>query len=172
MNIFMLHGDPSIAAPMHCDKHVVKMCVEATQMLVSAAKRHGATEAQLPRTKTGNVHRGGHANHPCTVWAGDSRANYEWLLEYGRALCREYTFRYGKEHACEAQIEVCAGLVSLLPSGGLTDPAQAMPDEYRSSDPVAAYRDYYWHDKRHNIQCDWSKGRPAPGWWHYRLSQE
>ena len=172
MNIFILDRDPKVCAQYHCDKHVVKMCVEATQMLVSAAKRHGATEAQLPRTKTGNVHRGGHPNHPCTVWAGDSRANYEWLVEYGLSLCREYTYRYGKVHACESQIEVCAAMTGLIPQGGLTRPAQAMPEEYQGEDAVAAYRDYYWHDKRHNIQCDWAKGRDVPGWWEYRLSQD
>ena len=33
MNIFHLDTDPKTCAEFHCDKHVVKMIVETTQML-------------------------------------------------------------------------------------------------------------------------------------------
>ena len=36
MNIFILDEDPTIAAQMQCDKHVVKMIVESAQMLSTA----------------------------------------------------------------------------------------------------------------------------------------
>ena len=36
MNIFVVNEDPSKAAVALCDKHVPKMIVETTQMLVSA----------------------------------------------------------------------------------------------------------------------------------------
>ena len=36
MNIFVLDEDPTIAAQMQCDKHVVKMIVESAQMLSTA----------------------------------------------------------------------------------------------------------------------------------------
>lgn len=35
MNIFVLDIDPKISATFHCDKHVVKMIVESTQMLTT-----------------------------------------------------------------------------------------------------------------------------------------
>ena len=46
MNIFVLDTDPTVAAHMHCDKHVPKMVVEAAQMMASALRRHGATDEQ------------------------------------------------------------------------------------------------------------------------------
>ena len=116
MNIFALDEDPQIAARMHCDKHVPKMCVEATQMLVSAARRHGATDSQVPLTKSGTPHRGGYHNHPCTQWAGDSRDNYMWLYLHGIALCQEFKLRFGKEHACFEQIRVLGNLFPLIPA--------------------------------------------------------
>ena len=72
MNIFVLHENPILAAEMHCDKHVPKMCVEAAQMMASALRRWGATDKDMPLTKAGKPYKGGYAHHPCTVWAGDS----------------------------------------------------------------------------------------------------
>jgi len=171
MNIFALDEDPQIAARMHCDKHVPKMCVEATQMLVSAARRHGATDSQVPLTKSGTPHKGGYHRHPVTLWVGDSRENYMWSFWHGIALCQEFEFRFKKEHACLRQITVLGSLFPLIPEGKLTPFAQAMPDEYRNHDPVVAYRDYYFYDKRENIQCEWNKGRQAPNWWNSMLNR-
>ena len=169
MNIFALDENPQIAARMHCDKHVPKMCVEATQMLVSAARRHGATDNQVPLTKSGTPHKGGYHNHPCTQWAGDTRDNFMWLYWHGRGLTLEFEHRFGKIHACDEQLVVCGSLWRLVPEGELTPFAQAMPDEYKNSCSIAAYRDYYFYDKRENIQCEWSKGRQAPDWWYNRI---
>ena len=36
MNVFYLHRDPNICAQMHCDKHVVKMCIEYAQLMSTA----------------------------------------------------------------------------------------------------------------------------------------
>ena len=33
MNLFILDGNPQLAARYHCDKHVVKMILETTQLL-------------------------------------------------------------------------------------------------------------------------------------------
>lgn len=169
MNIFVLDLDPELAAQMHCDKHVPKMCVEATQMLVSAVRRHGATDNDVPLTKSGKPHRGGYKSHPCTLWAGDSRDNFMWLFWHGIALCEEFQFRFGKEHACLKQITVLGSLFRFVPEGKLTPFAQAMSDEFRNDDPVIAYRDYYWHDKRKNIVCEWKKGREMPQWFNKEL---
>ena len=168
MNIFVLNYDPETAAQMHCDKHVPKMCVEATQMLVSAVRRHGANDNDVPLTKSGRPHRGGYHNHPCTQWAGDSRDNFMWLYWHGIALCREFELRFGKEHACLRQIIVLGSLFRFVPEGKQTPFAQAMPDEHKNSCAVTAYRDYYFYDKRENIQCEWKKGRNAPEWWSNR----
>ena len=170
MNIFVLSHDPVEAAQMHCDKHCVKMVVELYQQLGSALRRHGATDDQMPVTQSGNPLRGGYHNHPCSRWCGDSRNNFEWAAEHAIALAEEYTYRYGKKHACENGIRQMANMSDLIPSGEMTRFAQAMPEEYRNISVRAAYRDYYYYDKRKNIQCEWKKGRPAPDWWNSMLT--
>ena len=185
MNIFVLDLDPAVAARMHCDKHIPKMCVEAAQMMASALRRHGATDEQMPLTKKGTPYKGGYAHHPCTVWAGDSRTNFEWLSHHALGLLSEYTKRFGKTHACHVPIQDMRLLANLVPSMtdcnshiGMTPFALAMPDEYRprtwttktTQEPimrscgytaVEAYRRYY-HSKQF---AKWEKGTPAPDWW-------
>ncbi len=180
MNIFVLDKHPSVAARMHCDKHIPKMCVEAAQMMASALRRHGATDDIMPLTKAGKPYKGGYAHHPCTVWAGDSRSNFMWLYLHAITLCREYSKRFGKVHACYEPIMYMKEHYLLIPDGNLTPFALAMPDEYRTAyveglavlcnplikhaegdDAVKAYRAYY-HSKTF---AKWEKGTPSPDWW-------
>jgi hypothetical protein len=44
---------------------------------------------------------------------------------------------------------------------GITKFAQAMPEQYKHTDTVIAYRNYYKHEKR-NI-ANWKNGEPE--WW-------
>lgn len=163
MNIFYTDHDPTIAAQSLPDKHIVKMPVEAVQMLVSAVRRHGYLPPVF--TKAGTLHKGGYANHPCTVWAGDTTANFEWTLRWGLALCYEYTKRYGKIHFAEHQLNSLWASMVAIPSGDLTPPAQAMPDESKHDDPVIAYQQCI----RAKVIAKpdsfvWRKGTPAPEW--------
>ena len=151
MNIFALNSDPILAAQNHVDRHVVKMPLEASQILCTVVRGLGG-EARYKPT---------HKNHPCTRWAGESSGNYEWLVQLGLALCNEYTHRYGKRHACEAVIrEVSAPLPALriAPRGAF---ALAMPEEYKQVDSVAAYQAYYRAEKAH--LHSW-KNRQPPVW--------
>lgn len=163
MNIFILDNDPNTAAQMYCDKHVPKMVVELYQQMGSALRRHGATDSQMPLTQKGTPLKGGYHHHPCTIWVGDSQTNFVWSALHAIELCREYTGRYGKTHACEAGIRQMSDMFDMIPAGPQTPYAQAMPDEYRSHDAVEAYRDYYWLEKRRFAK--WEKGTPAPEWW-------
>ena len=162
MNIFVLHMNPHLAATMMCDKHIPKMCVESAQMLASALIRHGAEPEEMPLTKKGTPYKGGYHNHPCTVWSGDTRANFNWLVEHGFALCREYSQRFGgKVHSCQDPILQMKQMLNKIPDGDLTPFAQAMPDEHKDPDAVVAYRSYY-HTKEF---AQWKRGTPAPYWW-------
>ena len=174
MNIFVLDLDPVVAARMHCDKHVPKMCVEAAQMMASALRRHGATDEQMPLTKKGTPYKGGYHHHPCTVWAGDSRANFKWLAQHALGLCAEYTKRFGKKHACAGPIiQMFPKYEAILPSEStpLTPFAIAIADhmecrklpDFDNMSAVEKYRAYYNHDKRYFAK--WEKGTPAPDWW-------
>ena len=171
MNIFVLDENPCRAAQMHCDKHLPKMVVEHLQMCGSAVIRHGATPAMMPLTKKGTPLKGGYANHPCTIWAGDSQINFAFAVDMGIALAEEYTFRFGKTHFCEAGLRRLKTLCYLIPIGMFTPFAIAIADhmecrklpDFDNMSAVEKYRAYYIHDKQHFAK--WNKGRPAPTWW-------
>tara|TARA_R110002153_G_scaffold161115_1_gene313539 strand:- start:959 stop:1483 length:525 start_codon:yes stop_codon:yes gene_type:complete len=129
MNIFYLHDDTEACAQLHCDKHSVKMVLETGQMLCTAAHELGFEDVPYKA-----VHR----NHPCSVWARANRSNFQWLQELGMALCREYTYRYGKVHKSQAVIEKMytgCGLgrevYESLGSRSMSRLPQCMPDEYK-----------------------------------------
>ena len=66
----------------------------------------------------------------------------------GKELCKEYTYRYGKVHSCEKHFNEMMNFTPPIPSKGFTNPAQAMPDEYKDEgNSVKAYWNYYIGDK-------------------------
>lgn len=137
MNIFVLDSDQKIAAQAHCDKHCVKMVLETAQLLSTAVRLSGIDYG----------YKSTHVNHPCSIWARQSLANFTWLKELGIYLGEEYSFRFGRRHKSSAVIKN----IPNIPGGNtLTDFAQAMPDKFKNTNnAIAAYRDYYINSKRH-----------------------
>ena len=148
MNIFVLDLDPQKAAICQCDKHVVKMVLESAQMLCSALWRH---DIEAP-------YKAAYTKHPCTVWAGDTRANFKWLALHALSLLEEYEARYHKKHKSEHALRFAYENRWSIPYGTLTDFAQAMPDQYKDPDPVIAYRRYYLGEKMGF--ATWKRNRP------------
>lgn len=142
MNIFYLDRDPVKAAKKHYNKHVVKMVLEAAQLLCTAHHLCGNPE-DVPYKKT-------HINHPSAVWVRSSKANYMWCYEYMLALGTEYTKRYGKNHLV---ITKCKDALAKVPFAihavDFFDPPQCMPDEYKMADAVDGYKKYYEFGKAH-----------------------
>jgi hypothetical protein len=158
MNIFVLDEDPVLAAQYQCDKHVVKMSLESAQILATVARK------LLIGGFHGDLYKSTHKNHPCTLWAGSSYANFYWLVAHARALCEEYQFRYHKVHSALKQVNyVCIYQYPTFPRYDLTPFALAMPEEFRSDNAVESYRRYYSIKKRSIAK--WSKSRPPPEWW-------
>lgn len=169
MNIFILSDDPIQAAQYNCDKHVVKMVVELYQQMGSAVLRHGAKDEDMPLTAKGTPLKGGHKNHPCTKWVGDTKKNYEWAAHHALELCNQYTQRYNKIHSCQKGIEKLCQMIDMIPEGELTPFAQAMPEEYKDPNPVKAYRTYYIKDKKDFSK--WKMGN-TPEWFMNGLFYE
>ena len=151
MNIFVLDSDPTIAAQMQCDKHVVKMVTETAQLLCNCYP-----ENSVPYKRT-------HYNHPCSIWARTSLSNFLWLAEHGDALGIEYTFRYGKFHKAHSVITDLGKSLPNLPKIGLTPFVQCVPDSCKNPVGVHAYRAFYKERKAYFAK--WNKGRNAPDWW-------
>jgi len=152
---------PRLCAQMHVNKHVVKMILESVQLLCSAHHVCPDGEYTPPYKLT-------HQNHPCAKWVRESVQNYLWLVDLTEELCGEYTHRYStdkieKVHLCEREgyVSDLRQNIPDIPDIGFTPPAQAMPDEYKDSNPVVAYRNYYIGDKQRMF--DWKK-RARPLW--------
>lgn len=137
MNLFYLDRDPTEAARLQCDKHVVKMILETAQMLSTAHNELDGIQVAYKST---------HKNHPSTVWVRSSAAAYEWAFNHMMALGSEYAKRYGKTHKT---IREHAKRLGMLPIAlercrkPFDVPPQCMYDECRRDDTVLAYQLYY-----------------------------
>ena len=192
MNIFVLDLDPKKAARAHGDKHVVKMILEACQLLYTAhwifayshLLQHKApvkvaaaqkiltipeSVKEAPRSKTRPEEPGFrpcHIHHPCAVWVRASLENYRFCAQLAIELAEEFRFRYPKKgaHECEKHAHWLLNHPPPgLPEGARTDFVQAMDEMYRKEDPVEGYRNYYNTSKRERGLLTY-KGREVPTW--------
>jgi hypothetical protein len=179
MNIFYLSHNPKEAAIYHLDKHVVKMILESAQLLctahrmldgklttktkiTSSGKPRKCKVYELSNKMDGILYTATHINHPCSKWCRDSINNYKWLYELFICLCDEYTYRYGKKHKTDILLrDILKHPPQNIPQIKFTSPAQAMPKQYRSSDPVTSYRNYYINEKKSFAK--WTM-RNTPNW--------
>lgn len=178
MNIFYFSHDFKENAMFHCNKHTTKMIVEQTQILSTAHRVLDGKETveqtsagrKIKRFKLNSkldsiLYKSTHVNHPSVIWARTSLQNYIWLANMTKALCEEYTYRYGKIHKCQE-----IGLVDLLittPPDNIadkifTEPTPAMESKYIVvGDSIASYRNYFNNAKQHLF--DWEH-RQIPHW--------
>jgi hypothetical protein len=175
MNIFYLDHDPKVCAEMHVDKHCVKMILEYAQLLSTAHRILDGTEFTgvsktgrkqtrfvLSDSRESILYSATHVNHPSAVWVRKSDANYAWLFRLFGELMDEYTYRYGKTHACERLADALSYRPKNIPKGSFTEPTPAMPDNYKvSGDSISSYKNYYLGDKQRMFS--W-KNRPTPNW--------
>ena len=176
MNIFAIDDHPVRAAHQMVDKHVVKMILEAGQMLSTSYRvldgvewtDRGKNNRRIKRWRLNDeredkLWKASFVGHPCTQWTMESRMNYRWHATHALALCREYTHRYEKVHNSQGLIEYLFNREPLnIREGGLTKFAVAMPDEYKVECSVESYRNYYRGDKAYFAK--W-KNRETPVWW-------
>ena len=191
MNIFTLSKDPKESANQLLDKHIVKMPTETCQMLhtniiyMQYVHVYGK-EPQLRELKAFHKEIGSELmkpamlNHPSTIWARQSIANFHWLYQHGIALCEEYTYRYDKVHGSQDRIitgmRQREGINYSFPVIGLTPVTIAMFDKYRLNEKdyynhnpdatdwdfvIASYRHYYLEGKWRI--AEWRKDR-RPDW--------
>jgi hypothetical protein len=151
MNIFYLSKDPRKCARYHVDKHVVKMIVETAQLLSTALVKNGYRSIQSPDTP---IYKPTHPNHPSNIWARASQANFEWLHDLGIELCKEYEFRYKREHKTKATLGNILFVYTVLEAkksfstDSFTPPPAVMPNEFIiEGRSIASYRNYYSNDK-------------------------
>ena len=159
MNIFYFSDCPIESAQAQPDKMLVKMPLETAQMLSTA---HRVLDGDEYADANG-LYKTANKNHPCTIWARESSSNYFWLYLHFVALGNEYTYRYDKTHASITKLqEPLAKVPSSIVQGEMTSLAQAMPEQYKDSDSIKAYRNYCINEKHY---AKWEKRRDKPTWW-------
>ena len=177
MNIFLLDKEPDKCAEYHCDKHVVKMCLELAQILstvhryvdgreiVIIKNNKKITKYVLDDSRDFLLYQATHINHPSVIWTRQSKENYNLVKNIFISLCSEYTYRYNKIHLSYTKlIDILKHSPSKISDKKfvqMTKEFQAMPIQYKNDDPVQAYRDYYNGEKQ-NI-FSW-KNRNKPFW--------
>jgi hypothetical protein len=176
MNIFYLHKNPKDCAEMHLDKHVVKMIIEYAQLMSTAHRLLDGQEYfdltsngrkikrwRVNDEREGQLMKASHINHPSAIWTRASDLNYNWLYNMWCHLLDEYTYRYGKIHACARLKETLKSLPKNISIGYFTEPTPAMPDECKiAGDSLASYHKYYLEKKNHFAK--WTKRQP-PIWY-------
>lgn len=172
MNIFYLSHNPKECAEYHVSRHISKMMIEYSQLLSTA---HRVLDGQLTtitnstgrkskqyilnNIKNDILYKSTHINHPSAIWVRESAENYQWLWNLTNEVSKEYTFRYGKIHKSSLLLGTLKDIPKNISNKPFTQPAQAMPDEYKDNDSIIAYRNYYKHGKKH--LHDW-KNRNVP----------
>lgn len=170
MNLFFLSKNLKRSAKYHGDRHVVKMPLEAVQILYSVwfllhPESKWRESAPWNKKKTMRGFKPTHLNHRLVQWVRESLANYRYCCKYARALCKEYKRRYNKTHAVE---EHARWLGSNIPPGiqdrsmtpiPLCDGTNVKVSSIREA--VTAYRKYYIATKSH--LANYKNGR-RPKW--------
>ena len=188
MNMFVLDEQPMKAAEYHCNKHVVKMILEAGQMGCAAhwmswldkldktradfklmrdvkkfLKDNVPQDKQPPWGLT-------HVNHPCTIWTRQSLENYSWHMELMGCLLWEYNRRYNRVHkSVTVQQWLLRNTPLSFPVQGRTPFPICMKEEYKvDDDPVKSYRNYYIKDKVRFAK--WEPRAQTPKWYKEMLN--
>ena len=181
MNIFYLDTDTKECAKQHLDKHVVKMILEYAQLLSTAHRLLDGYEYEgksisgrkamrwkLDDARENNLYLASHMKHPSGIWCRQSEDSYWWLYSLWRELMKEYTFRYGKKHACSRLLNCLDIAPSNIPGGDFYPPTPAMPDECKvKNNSLASYHKYYIEKKNHFAK--WTK-REVPLWFANTMS--
>jgi hypothetical protein len=189
MNIFVLSENVNEIAMYQIDKHCIKMPLESALMLSTAHRVIDGKETTV-LSKSGRkikkyilnderedmLYGSSHINHPSTVWTRTNKQNYLWHFDLFLAMLKEYTYRYGKIHACEKLIPFLQNSPKNIPDGEFFLPTPAMPTPLkivaenpvpgRKYDVIKSYHNYYnkeksrfatWHGKINS--------RPTPEWY-------
>jgi hypothetical protein len=128
------------------------MILESVQIMCTSLNKKGFT---TPYKST-------HQKHPCVLWVEESYDNFCWLGQLVIALNDEYKYRY-KSNNNHKSVQVFEQIKDMsYEAKGLTEFAQAMPDEYKTKgSAVEAYRKFYIGEKLSFAR--WTRRR-VPSW--------
>jgi len=177
MNIFVTNDDPVLAARDLCDQHVrSKMQIEGAIMLAHAFPQELLDHPSTPRTQSGKPRKAGkgYAKHQCSIWARETKSNFEWLVDHTLEMFTERMYRWpgSKEHFTKTFIMWCKDNVHniITTQTVLTPYAVAINEScncrklpgFNQLNVIEQYRAYIINDKEF---ATWTL-RNKPTWYH------
>lgn len=161
MNVFVCERDPRAAAEALTDKHVVKMVLETTQVLSAVC-----TLKNLPND---NLYKLTHSRHPVILRSVDDVNYLRWVIDHGKSLVDEYTYRYDKTHKSKDVLLLAEKILTehlSIPAIAIFDESwpKCVFDELRSDNLIIAYRKHLIQKyNRWEHIPKWTK-RSLPSW--------
>jgi hypothetical protein len=98
-------------------------------------------------------------NHPCAKWIRENSENYLWAFTLFLALSHEYTYRTGKIYKSDRELTetLCELPRNISKSSSNTPFVLAMPDEFKTDNPIESYRKYYQFKVNTLSRISWTK---------------
>ena len=172
MNIFYFSECPITSAKAQPDKMLVKMPLETAQMLCTAHRIVGSEDY----CNKHNLYKEAYKNHPCTIWARETRINYRFAVRLMKAMNDEYMWRYVARsdgsvnfgHKSMRHFDALVEAEKYIPdvSNFMTPHPQCFSghDDCKTDEdwPIVAYRAFYKVDK--SSFARYNKGRNMPQW--------
>jgi hypothetical protein len=177
MNIFVTNDDPVLAARDLCDQHVrSKMQIEGAIMLAHAFPQELLDHPSTPKTQSGKSRKSGkgYAKHQCSIWARETKANFEWLTAHTLEMFTERMYRWSNsnEHFTKTFIQWCSKNIHNITTTKteLTPYAVAINVDcncrklpgFNQLSVIEQYRSYIIHDKEF---ATWTN-RSEPTWYN------
>lgn len=165
MNIFITNACPVKSAQDHVNTHLLKQILESAQLLSTA---HVVLDGKQV------AYKATHQNHPSSIWARQSKANYLWLFEHFKALCDEYEYRTGKVHKSVEHIKTLSKSPVSIEADELSDFVFVGPQEIRMKSLTCVhgayklylkskYQDWQVRTDKRQMEVSWGK-RDVPDW--------
>jgi hypothetical protein len=168
MNLHILDEDPHQIPKYLDDKRVGKMLMETNQLLSLAVTYYHAPN-DLAYGEGRLVGGTAYMNHPVALWVRQTRANFQFALNYAVSLDAEFYYRFGKHHKSGARtmfIRQNYGDRTCVPGDPMSF-ANCARHKGRGLDfteyaPVVAYRRYMLVRLQDDARNPFWTGRPDP----------
>lgn len=166
MNIFKTHTCPILSAKDICNKLVIRMPTETSQLIATAFSLEQLSSTDCPKNKDGTNRKHFNPKHGSAIYTRNSFGNFLWVLYHGLALCEEYQVRYKKRHFNHDFLiwaQKNSGLIQFDKTE--EEPIYlAMPDKYKTyPQDWMCYRAYINGEKTYS---KWPSIDKIPSWFH------
>lgn len=153
----------------HCPAHLVKLILEATQVLSAVYHLLLKKEVVEKYRSEGRIYKLTHKHHPWIKFAKQSYANFSFVLHYARSLSARFYIIRKKFHKCHYMLDWMSTNSPI--SINLLETVSPLPNctNFEQVPGLEVYHNYRAHLVRKFItnpkRFVWKWGITAPKWW-------